>query len=121
MDCSCEIDIDHDGGPDVYTEKIVTARKKHICCECRRDIPPGEEYENVTGCWDGSWSTYKTCIDCKSMRDTFFNAWHYTAIWETFRDEFGYYDSIIPESCISELTPHARAKVCEFIESGWED
>jgi len=27
----------------------------------------------------------------------------------------------IPESCISALTPQARAKVCEYIEECWEN
>lgn len=121
MECSCTISIDHDGGPACHKEKIVTARKAHRCYECFKDILPGEKYEYVSGIWDGSPSTYKTCLDCKSIRDTFFDSWTYTEVWSNFQDEFGYSGSDIPESCISELTPGARARVCEFIENGWED
>lgn len=121
MQCSYTISIDHDGGPDCFKEKVVTARKKHRCDECYKDILPGEKYEYVTGIWDGEPSTYKTCLDCKSIRNAFFkDGWIYTQVWDSFRDEFSYDDSIIPESCIVELTPCARSRVCEFIEAGWE-
>lgn len=121
MECSCVIDMDHDGGPTCHKEKIQTARKEHHCCECHRVISPGEEYEYVSGIWDSEAETYKTCLDCKSLRDTFFDSWAYTQVWDNFRDEFGYTDSIIPESCVAELTPGARTRVCEYIENDWED
>ena len=119
MECSCTIDIDHDEGPSCSKEKIQTARKKHICSECLKDILPGEKYEYIFGVWDGDPHVYKTCLDCKSIRDTFFDSWMFTQVWENFQDEFGYHDSIIPESCITELTPVASARVCEFIENSW--
>lgn len=121
MECSCAISIDHDGGASVCTEKIVTARKIHTCDECLRKIKPGEKYENVKGCWDGEWATFHICLDCKSIRDVFFESWLYGQVWENFRAEFGYTDSVVPESCIAELTDGARARVCDFIEAGWED
>ena len=117
MDCSCTIDVDHDGGPSCYKEKIQTARKKHICGECYKTIIPGEKYEYTSGIWDSEPHTYKTCLDCKSIRDVFFDSWIYTAIWEYFTES----DLDIPESCISALTPGARAKVCDFIEDCWRD
>ena len=43
------------------------ARKAHCCCECRGTISPGEVYEVITGVWD-SFSTYKTCLECTSLR-----------------------------------------------------
>ncbi|RLB94621.1 MAG: hypothetical protein DRH26_00705 [Deltaproteobacteria bacterium] len=119
MECSCTINIDHEGGPDCYREKIVTARKKHRCYECFQDIQPGEQYEYVSGIWDGDPQAYKTCLDCKSIRDTFFDSWTYTQVWDDFHDNF--YLEDIPESCISKLTPGSRDRVCEWIESGWED
>jgi len=120
MECSCTIDIDHDGCGSFHKEKIQTARKKHICNECSRDILPGEQYEYVFGVWDNP-QVYKTCLDCQSIRNIFFDSWCYTQVWDDFRDEFGYYGSIVPEDCISQLTPRARARVCEHIECGWED
>lgn len=121
MECSCTISIDHDGRPSCHRVVIRTARKKHRCYECLEDILPGEKYEYASGIWDGEPSAYKTCLDCKSIRDVFFDSWIYTQVWENFQDEFGYIDSVVPESCIAELTPGARARVCEWIESGWGD
>ncbi len=120
MKCACTINIDYDGESSFHKQKIQTARKKHRCYECLKDIQPGEKYEYVSGVWDGDLLVYKTCLDCKSIRDTFFDSWIYTNVWDNFQDEFGYYDSIVPESCIAELTPGARARVCEYIENNWE-
>lgn len=121
MECSCAISIDHDCGAELMEETLRTARKIHRCCECGKTIQIGETYEYVKGMWEGDWNTYKTCLDCKSIRDVFFDSWIYTEIWENFRDEFGCHGSVIPENCITELTPGARARVCEFIESMWEE
>ena len=122
MQCSCEIEIDSDVGPTFYSEEMRTARKQHKCTECRRTIEPGEEYESVSGLWEGGWSKYKTCRDCLSLRNVFFTrGWEFRGLWALFQDNFCYIDAVIPESCISELTPAARAKVCELIESGWDD
>jgi hypothetical protein len=121
MECSCTIDVDGDGGPDVYRDKIQTARKQHQCSECCRIIEKGEKYEYVFGVWD-SPSVYKTCEDCLSIRNQFFEeGWLFTQIWENFQDNFNYIGAVVPESCISALTPGSRARVCEWIENGWED
>lgn len=54
--------------PSVSSTTTPTARKEHDCCECPRPIQPGKRYEHVKGCWDGSWSTYKTCLPCVELR-----------------------------------------------------
>ncbi len=59
-----------DSAPRVYGDSIVVARKKHICCECRAAIQPGQRYEVVKGLWDG-WATYKTCEICAAVRDEY--------------------------------------------------
>lgn len=73
MDC-CLVDMDTESGPDVFREKIRTARKEHKCSECRQPILPGEKYEHVTGLWEGHWGTFKTCSACMELRDRFFCA-----------------------------------------------
>lgn len=45
------------------------ARKQHRCCECLGTIEPADVYERVTGCWDGSMATFKTCLHCETARD----------------------------------------------------
>lgn len=52
----------------VYVSVKRKARKSHTCCECRGKIAVGETYELVTGLWEGSWSTFKTCPDCLPVR-----------------------------------------------------
>lgn len=122
MECSCAIEVDHDCGPEFYNITMPVARKKHVCCECLKDILPGEQYERIDGKWDGiGMESYKTCMDCKSLRDVFFDTWIYTQVWEDFYNEYGYTDSIIPEHCISQLTPKVRAIVCEYIEEKWDE
>lgn len=55
-------------GPQVYSESQPKARTEHRCCECRGRIYPGERYSLFRGCWDGRWSTFKTCEDCVALR-----------------------------------------------------
>ena len=55
-------------GPKCYTETFPKARKEHRCCECGGRIVIGEIYHLFKGIWDEP-GTYKTCIDCKELRD----------------------------------------------------
>ena len=119
MECSCTISIDYGGGSSCCKERIRTARKKHRCDECLKDINPGDKYEYVSGIWDGEPHSYKTCLDCKSVRDVFFDRWNYTQIWDDFYDVFD--PDGIPEKCIAALIPTARDKVCQWIEDNWEE
>lgn len=118
MECSCSISIDHDGGPSCHKEIIRTARKEHKCCECYKKIVPGEQYEYISGIWDGEPAAYKTCLDCKSLRDVFFSDWIYTQVWDDFFNNF--YPDDIPEKCMASLTKATRERVCKWIEKSWE-
>ena len=66
MDCYCDYEQ-----PSFYDKHKPVARKEHRCCECGRVIRKGEEYERVTGMWDGYIDTFKTCQYCVSLRDAF--------------------------------------------------
>lgn len=68
---SCICDVDDGEGPAVFDASMHTARKAHRCCECHDTIDPGELYEYTSGCWDGSWYHYKTCLTCKKIREEF--------------------------------------------------
>lgn len=85
--CSCRI---NDDGPAVSSEKIVTARKKHICGECGEPIAPGEKYERVSGLWDGHWSRYKTCLPCSRIRDDLFTCFIYGELREMVLEDYGF-------------------------------
>jgi len=55
--------------PSVFTNIIKRARKPHVCYECKVVIHAGDDYHAMSGCWDGEWHHYKTCIDCECLRD----------------------------------------------------
>lgn len=56
-DCSCE-------RPIFFDSAMVRARKLQRCCECNREIRPGETYERATGRWPFGFATYATCQQC---------------------------------------------------------
>ena len=64
--------------PSAITRTWPKARVEHTCCECGRTIGRGEKYERVTGIWDGSASSYTTCLLCSEVRD-----------WANARDHLG--------------------------------
>jgi hypothetical protein len=53
--------------PKFYTITNPRARKRHLCCECRGDIMPGDTYENFAGMWD-RFGSFKTCPECVELR-----------------------------------------------------
>ena len=89
--CKCVCDVSGEGeSPSCIEERIRTAQKEYECCECREEIKKGEKYEFVRGMWCGSWSTYRTCLTCVSIRnDVCCGCWQYTALREVIWKEFG--------------------------------
>lgn len=69
--CNCSIDVRDYDAPVCCTTVMRTARKAHRCCECHRDIAPGDRYEEITGVWDGRPDRFRTCVSCKFLRDTY--------------------------------------------------
>ncbi len=69
MGCYCECVYD-DEPQTFFKESVHVARKKHQCCECHKDIFPGQKYESMVGIWDGKWYHDKTCLPCANIRDT---------------------------------------------------
>ncbi len=121
MDCSC-IYINTDNGPEFSETTYPVARKTHRCTECYRDIKHGEKYEKCTGVWEGDFETYKTCIDCLSIRENFFcDGWQFTSVIEFLGYHIEETNGEISENCLVNLTVTARAKVCEMIEDNWRD
>lgn len=96
------------------------ARKLHCCYECQRDIQPGEHYEHISAKQDGDIWTAKLCLDCLSVRNTFFNGCVlYGHIWDDFHEHVFNMNGEISEDCLVSLTPAARTMVCEEIEDYW--
>lgn len=73
--------------------KIVTAAKQHVCNCCNRAINKGEVYHTHRLLFNNKFITYKTCIDCLSIINNFFDG------------VFGYsYDYMI-----EKLTEHIKS------------
>lgn len=124
MSCSC-VCVDY-GGPyaEFYTESMVKAKKKHKCCECGKEIEPGETYEKITGKWDSFIETYRTCKNCLNIKEVFFcEGWLFEgmkeALYEHLQDILYYGE--FPGECLVKLESGAREYVCEMIEKIWED
>jgi hypothetical protein len=85
--CVCITD-DYEG-PAVYTNKTVTARKEHECCECGCAIKPGQRYELARGLWDGEWKTFKTCAPCAQIQKDFMSCGIlHGGLWGELREIF---------------------------------
>ena len=121
-DCSC-IYIDADDEPQFYNQRLPIARKEHTCGECGRKIEPGETYENFSAKWDSiGFFTYKTCNDCLSIRHAFFcESWIAGEIYENLWEHISEVDGQISTDCILSLTPKAKERVLDMIDTLWED
>lgn len=88
-----------DSEPKVFRQKVVTARKQHSCCECRRTIHVGTEYEYTFGVWDTP-DSFKTCMECLELRKEFMCkmdevdtqvVWVFTQLFATILEECSEY------------------------------
>jgi len=121
--CAC-VYVDHDSGPEFSSERIVKARKIHVCGECLREIKPGEKYEYVFGVWDGRRDTHKTCLDCISVRSEFFcDSWFYERIWEDLAEHVSAVGSDVLSCDATQLTKLARDRFLDLVEDTleWEE
>ncbi len=85
-----------DDGPDFVVDRIVTARKRHKCCECGCDILPGEQYELTNGKWDGRMGRFRTCETCRRIRSSLFvDGWYYGLMWDDIHEAYCDDDSCI--------------------------
>jgi len=67
--CDCSTDYDGPEEGDFHPEmEWRTARKTHVCGECKRTIQRGERYELAAQCNDGKWFHHKTCLGCYRIR-----------------------------------------------------
>lgn len=83
--------VDYSERVTVLSDTKPVARKAHTCGECYRDIKPGEQYERMTGIYDGQLDTYKTCLQCVSVREWLSqvcNGWIYSMVGEDLLEHF---------------------------------
>ena len=108
----CPLSSDPDGiTATVYTMKVVVAKKAHRCTECDEDIAAGARYERVTGLWDGSWSTYQTCLSCVEIRNHFeCDGWFFGQLWDDLEENF-FPDMKAGGPCMEGLSPEAKDRL----------
>lgn len=70
--------------PSVFVSDRVRAAREHVCCECHGKIAKGEFYNNDRGCWEGSWATFKVCLDCDALRKEVDIDEHDPAFWTPY-------------------------------------
>ena len=119
MECAC-ISANIDEEAETLLAKQRTAKKQHTCHECGVQIKPGDQYWYDHIVFEGMHDRFKTCLDCKSVRDHLLCDFYFTMVWETIGEHIEEYSEEMPWAKISRLTPAARAKVCDMIEAVWE-
>ena len=97
-----------------YSQTTVAARKEHQCCECREVIASGARYEKVVGCWDGIFSTYKTCMSCVEIRNHFAcgNGWLFECLWDDLETNF-FPDMKAGGPCMEGLSPAVKQRLID--------
>lgn len=80
-------------------------------------------YEAYNGVCDDYFYWIKTCLDCVSIRDSFFPKGGYITgdILDTIQEHIIYeLAGEVDEKCIIPLTPKARSIVFNMMAEGWE-
>ncbi len=78
---------------DFYSEKTITARKKHRCEVCGTTIEPGQKYVKKAGVHDGDFWNTSECPECQPIIHEFCSTdygddgYHGDYINEWWRDE----------------------------------
>lgn len=122
--CGCAVTCDDNYDEDQrWGCRGIRAAKEHKCSECSVIIPIGSSFFYHTVFFEGSCNNYKICQDCQSVILHFFgDGWWFGSVWDHLA-EYLYYNwrDDLPSSCISQLTPTARDKVCDLLQGEYED
>ena len=62
FDCLCDF-----SPAEFQSARLSVARKAYQCEECTTGIAAGEEYQRVSGKWEGSFMTIRTCTRCLNI------------------------------------------------------
>jgi hypothetical protein len=126
MECTCEVGSawDCDEGIHLIDNSKVRAVSPCKCTECKRQLDYEEKHQRDTHIIQYSFGRkliiYRVCDDCTSIGEILFNGWYYGWMFDAIGDYLSE-GEIIPEKCLSSLTPRAREMVCDMIEEEWEN
>jgi hypothetical protein len=109
---------DYSGSCTSLKHKIVMARKDHLCAECGAHIQAKTKYEYYVGLFDGELYVSKTCLDCVSLRDTFFPLGGYVFghVRDYVSEQIYSLQGEVSSECILPLTDSAKKFVFNHIE-----
>jgi hypothetical protein len=110
-DSFCEVSLgDYDGEQaEFYQDRIVKARKQHVCLECNEPIEKGTVHQTVVGKWDGEFHTNRFCLPCWEIMGEFSeNGRTFGVTWDTFYNEWE--NGATLQGCLNRLSSVA-AKV----------
>lgn len=121
-DVCIDMDGDFCSGRDFYSEKMVTARKPHRCCECGDVIERGQRYERATGKSDDTMWSESTCAPCAEIRDAFVcGSWLYGRLWESIEESmFFVWDRSGPLDCLAKLETLGARNKCRERYARWQ-
>lgn len=100
----CDVSLgDYDGDPaKVFHAHTVTARKPHVCDECKGAIEPGQKYERVSGLWD-RWQLWRFCLPCSEIQQEFSERGRtFGILWDTLYEEWG--EGATLQGCLNRVT-----------------
>lgn len=117
-DCNaCLVGWEPDGYCEVFSRSVVKkSRKVFRCCECRRAIPIGSPYERTFTVFEGDAETYRTCMICVEIRDTYYCKPEGNPTLAMLWDDIDSEDFFInfTTGCLAKLkTPEAKAYMLE--------
>ena len=115
----CGFCVGSDGMDGEYPEfseiRNVIAKKFHRCCECNREIKPGEKYQYYVSKFDGEFMAEKTCNECAEIRSCFScgGGWPcFGELWNEMTEGF----PALTTGCFDKLdTPEAKS----FLQRRW--
>lgn len=114
VDCGVCLDSGDYEHPSVYRDDMVKSRKPHKCGECGGTIERGQQYQRVTGCWEGSWDTHYTCMDCWNIREAFRcgGGFFFGRLWDDLHE----YRNDVNTGCVEKIkTVSAKQKYMDWL------
>lgn len=116
------LDHDYDGFNEFYSDRLVTARKPHKCCECGGAIGSGQRYQRASGKNDGNLWTEATCAVCAEIRAAFVcGTWIFGELWESIRETmFPIWETLGPLDCLAKLTTLGAREKCRAEYAKWQ-
>ena len=101
-DCTCLY-----GGYDEYDEgsfqsrTFVTARKDHVCVECKALIRKGDIYVRFASRNDGRVFSNRTCAVCEEIRESLYcDGYYFGRMWADIREQLFPHFTI---ACVDKL------------------